>query len=165
MDHEEIVDTGANNEEVEKNPKQLEMRMQMVEMSLVKTKAVVRIMNAKVNNTDEWTGERSMKRTISASSYLMLEASNEITEDWTIDKCAICLEDYEANDSVAYSKHQTCEHVFHTDCISAWLREDGRNECPCCRGPYFHTKGMDSVVVDATIRSQSTGISESSLDE
>ena len=42
MDHEEIVDTGANNEEVEKNPEQLEMRMQMVEMSLVKTKAVVR---------------------------------------------------------------------------------------------------------------------------
>ena len=50
-----------------------------------------------------------------------------------LDQCVICLEPYQENDIVSYSKHQSCNHVFHTGCIWNWLRDECRNDCPVCR--------------------------------
>ena len=41
--------------------------------------------------------------------------------------CAICLFDFENGDGVATLP---CSHLFHTDCISSWLRQKPR--CPVC---------------------------------
>lgn len=58
--------------------------------------------------------------------------------NFDLETCAICLEPYRENESVSYSKHQNCAHAFHTDCILSWLKDEHRNDCPCCRGPYLH---------------------------
>ncbi|KAL7468841.1 hypothetical protein ACHAXS_009076 [Conticribra weissflogii] len=60
------------------------------------------------------------------------------SKNFDVETCAICLEPYRENDSVSYSKHQNCAHAFHTDCILSWLKDEHRNDCPCCRGPYLH---------------------------
>lgn len=58
--------------------------------------------------------------------------------DIELETCAICLEPYRENSSVSYSKHQNCTHAFHTHCIKSWLKDQCRNDCPCCRSQYLH---------------------------
>ncbi|KAI9451124.1 hypothetical protein BJY52DRAFT_130832 [Lactarius psammicola] len=46
-----------------------------------------------------------------------------------VDRCLICLEDYNPNEDL---RLLSCRHVFHRDCVDRWL-ETGRNNCPACR--------------------------------
>lgn len=48
-------------------------------------------------------------------------------------QCAICLCDYEENDSISKSKY--CDHNFHTQCYKKWLLSCNRESlsCPYCR--------------------------------
>ncbi|KAG8214705.1 hypothetical protein J3R82DRAFT_9790 [Butyriboletus roseoflavus] len=50
-----------------------------------------------------------------------------------IDRCLICLDDYNPQDEL---RVLTCKHTFHQGCVDRWL-ETGRNNCPACR-----TKGV-----------------------
>ncbi|KAG8091029.1 hypothetical protein GUJ93_ZPchr0011g27371 [Zizania palustris] len=43
-------------------------------------------------------------------------------------ECAVCLEDFEADDKL---KTMPCSHSFHDRCISDWLRVS--RTCPLCR--------------------------------
>jgi len=51
----------------------------------------------------------------------------------TIERCLVCLSDYEEQEDV---RILSCKHAFHKDCVDKWL-EVGRNNCPACR-----TKGV-----------------------
>jgi hypothetical protein len=44
--------------------------------------------------------------------------------------CPICLSNYENDEMVSYLN--TCNHLFHTTCISTWLTEFN-HKCPVCR--------------------------------
>lgn len=44
-------------------------------------------------------------------------------------ECMICMEEFAAGDSVAWSIH--CDHVFHDDCLTEWLMK--HDNCPYCR--------------------------------
>eukprot|EP00980_Cylindrotheca_fusiformis_P003419 scaffold763_cov98-Cylindrotheca_fusiformis.AAC.4 len=46
-------------------------------------------------------------------------------------ECSICLELYKAGDTICVSKSPDCDHVFHEECISAWLSTN--DHCPLCR--------------------------------
>jgi hypothetical protein len=46
------------------------------------------------------------------------------------DKCTICLSTYERDEDVSYLN--TCDHLFHTNCITKWLLEFN-HKCPICR--------------------------------
>lgn len=52
--------------------------------------------------------------------------------------CAICLEDYQADDDVAYSKDLKCKHAFHKTCITKWLQS--HHNCPVCRIQFYEKK-------------------------
>jgi hypothetical protein len=43
--------------------------------------------------------------------------------------CNICLEDFKRAEKLLQVK--SCKHVFHTDCIEKWLKEN--RTCPVCR--------------------------------
>ena len=67
-----------------------------------------------------------------------------INPERVFEKCAICLEDINPNETMSrISGHQIgvqyCEHKFHEDCIKEYCRiktEQGREcECPLCRAP------------------------------
>jgi len=47
--------------------------------------------------------------------------------------CSVCLSAYDACDLLI---RLPCEHLFHEQCISRWLQQDG--SCPQCR---FHVQG------------------------
>jgi hypothetical protein len=51
--------------------------------------------------------------------------------DISMDSCAICMEDVQADERVA---GLSCGHGFHQRCIARWLaRHDGACGCPLCR--------------------------------
>jgi len=50
-------------------------------------------------------------------------------------ECTICLVSYQPGDSVAWSRHSICHHVYHLDCLKEWLTN--RDECPMCRVNFF----------------------------
>mmetsp|Transcript_44167 Transcript_44167/g.106424 ORF Transcript_44167/g.106424 Transcript_44167/m.106424 type:complete len:231 (-) Transcript_44167:243-935(-) len=47
------------------------------------------------------------------------------------DGCAICLEDYNAGETICVPITKSCNHVFHDQCIMEWLKN--RDRCPMCR--------------------------------
>lgn len=64
--------------------------------------------------------------------------------------CAICLVEYQHGEEIqrngffnASREGGTCDHVFHPDCISTWIKSSGKAECPCCRRPF----GLDAFPV------------------
>lgn len=49
--------------------------------------------------------------------------------------CSICVEEYREGDDIAWSKNEICSHVYHTDCIVAWLMN--HSDCPLCRSDFL----------------------------
>ncbi|KAH9953134.1 hypothetical protein BC827DRAFT_1273804 [Russula dissimulans] len=54
-----------------------------------------------------------------------------------VDRCLICLEDYNPEEDL---RLLSCRHVFHKECVDRWL-ETGRNNCPACRSQGVSTSG------------------------
>jgi len=70
-------------------------------------------------------------------------------------ECSICLEQYSPNDTIAWAKdggdtpptsssgttstsyYTGCDHIFHKECLVAWLLQ-GHDECPLCRRRVIH---------------------------
>jgi hypothetical protein len=70
-------------------------------------------------------------------------------------ECSICLEQYSPNDIIAWAKdggdtpptsssgttptsyYTGCDHIFHKECLVAWLLQ-GHDECPLCRRRVIH---------------------------
>ncbi|VDI18425.1 E3 ubiquitin-protein ligase RLIM [Mytilus galloprovincialis] len=44
--------------------------------------------------------------------------------------CSICLKEFEEKDKLWILP---CEHEFHVDCITPWLKERRKQNCPMCR--------------------------------
>lgn len=56
------------------------------------------------------------------------------TSDGNSTSCPICLEDFQVNDTICWSKNPNCHHSFHFDCAFSWLEEN--DDCPICRRVY-----------------------------
>ena len=54
-------------------------------------------------------------------------------------ECCICLDGYEAGETVCWSKEDDCDHIFHEDCIMAWLNDN--DDCPLCRAKLVGSEG------------------------
>jgi len=52
-----------------------------------------------------------------------------------MERCLICLDDYEPEDDLRLLK---CKHAFHKNCVDQWL-ETGKNNCPACRSKSVST--------------------------
>ncbi|KAF8263823.1 hypothetical protein EI94DRAFT_1806655 [Lactarius quietus] len=58
-----------------------------------------------------------------------------------VDRCLICLDDYDPELDL---RLLACRHVFHRDCLDRWL-ETGRNNCPACRSQPRHDPNPSSA--------------------
>jgi hypothetical protein len=63
-----------------------------------------------------------------------------------VDRCLICLEDYDPEEDL---RLLTCRHVFHRDCVDRWL-ETGRNNCPACRSQGVSTNGPGPIPIPSS---------------
>ena len=76
--------------------------------------------------------------TTSMSSLLSSRGGKDIRPITLSSSCAVCLSEYELGDEVVCSPNNRCLHMFHLNCILAWLSlplRDG-GSCPCCREPF-----------------------------
>lgn len=65
----------------------------------------------------------------SSSLHWMKNRSIDCTQE-----CPICWDDFKVGEKVCWSKHGSCRHGFHLDCMLAWLQD--HDKCPLCRTPY-----------------------------
>ncbi|GMH07769.1 hypothetical protein Nepgr_009609 [Nepenthes gracilis] len=72
-------------------------------------------------------------------------------------ECAVCLNEFEDDETLRLIP--TCDHVFHPDCIDAWLTS--HSTCPVCRanlipqpGGSTHSSGTDQSRIDEHDHSQ-----------
>jgi len=84
----------------------------------------------KCDNTIESSGSLKNQKedTHLNLEHLVVESSGDDSLDH-LKGCAICLNDYEPNDSVIVGTH--CSHMFHNKCLLDWL--DHHDICPFCR--------------------------------
>ncbi|XP_054785624.1 E3 ubiquitin-protein ligase ATL6-like [Prosopis cineraria] len=65
----------------------------------------------------------------------------------TLDQCAVCLSEFESHDTLRLLPN--CAHVFHPECIDAWLAS--HVTCPVCRSRVKpaeeHRRGEHEVVI------------------
>jgi hypothetical protein len=47
------------------------------------------------------------------------------------DECSICLDEYDAGQTICVATTTSCDHIFHEDCIEEWLKD--HDNCPMCR--------------------------------
>jgi len=73
--------------------------------------------------------EKSGLEIIKASQIEEWEKAGKVRNN-CVERCLICLDEYDQEDSVRVLE---CKHAFHMDCVDRWLLE-GRNSCPACRG-------------------------------
>ncbi|THH28025.1 hypothetical protein EUX98_g6165 [Antrodiella citrinella] len=72
--------------------------------------------------------EKSGLEIVKASEMKHHEEEGRIASN-CMERCLICLDDYEPEQNV---RVMTCRHAFHKDCVDKWL-QIGRNNCPACR--------------------------------
>ncbi|CAJ1952845.1 unnamed protein product [Cylindrotheca closterium] len=77
------------------------------------------------------------------SAWSLAGATNLISS-WTnaalapsAPECCICLENYQPGDKICTAKSDGCDHVFHQQCIEAWLHR--HDACPLCRVDLMNT--------------------------
>jgi hypothetical protein len=69
---------------------------------------------------------------ISPSERKIESPEDETEEELEFFKtCAICLTPYQDGEEVCWSHNMHCNHVFHRECILAWLIR--KDDCPLCR--------------------------------
>jgi len=73
-----------------------------------------------------------------------LVAAGKVLEA-SLDRCMVCLSDYEADEECRILK---CRHAFHKECVDHWLSQ-GRNSCPACR-----TEAVDKAALGGTVVGQ-----------
>eukprot|EP00980_Cylindrotheca_fusiformis_P019975 scaffold7051_cov79-Cylindrotheca_fusiformis.AAC.2 len=66
---------------------------------------------------------------------------SERTTSASAEECPICLEPYRPGDKICVSKSPHCNHIFHRECITAWISE--HNLCPLCRVDLMTSKRHD----------------------
>merc|ERR1712150_230542 len=80
---------------------------------------------------------RSHKKRNSQDGSIHSTISFDTDASGSANCCHICLEDFKPGDQVSSSKSNSCTHIFHEDCINAWLIT--HDECPVCRNQFLST--------------------------
>ncbi|KAF9532385.1 hypothetical protein CPB83DRAFT_677055 [Crepidotus variabilis] len=79
--------------------------------------------------------ENSGLEVVKASQLTKIFDEGKVTAN-CLDRCLICLEDYESEDDLRLLK---CRHAFHQPCVDHWM-QTGRNNCPACRSTGVSTE-------------------------
>jgi len=85
----------------------------------------------------------SISSDLDSSANLIGSDSNQCEEDQDDNICSICLEPFELQQEIAWSRDKTCFHCFHSACLVPWLMT--QMDCPCCRKELLKKQDFLSV--------------------
>ena len=91
--------------------------------------------NNKFSNICESYRSKHPKSNIYARSSVTNNKTSAAAISGSVQICAICLEEYQAGEDIAWSKNPDCHHVYHKHCILRLLKT--HDECPICRHSYY----------------------------
>jgi len=74
--------------------------------------------------------DKSGLEIISPETLNQYEQERKVSSN-CLDRCLICLDDYNPQDQL---RLLSCKHAFHKTCVDEWLTV-GKNNCPACRTP------------------------------
>lgn len=98
---------------------------------------------AKVDNIDHQSFRSAHPKTDIYVRGSQFDLEEKITSGFTGDQssltastqmCAICLEEYQVGQEIAYAKNPECHHVYHKNCLLQLL--ENHDDCPICRKSY-----------------------------
>ncbi|KAH9483763.1 putative RING finger protein C4G3.12c [Psilocybe cubensis] len=89
--------------------------------------------------------EKSGLEIIKASELVQHEKDGKVSSN-CLDRCLICLDDYEPEDPI---RVMSCRHAFHKNCVDEWLQK-GRNNCPACRSTGVATDAGSTMPMPAS---------------
>ncbi|KAF9448794.1 hypothetical protein P691DRAFT_775161 [Macrolepiota fuliginosa MF-IS2] len=92
--------------------------------------------NAKAATATKEDIEKSGLEVIKKSQLTEYERDNKVSSN-CVERCLICLDDYEEQDEI---RVMGCRHAFHRGCVDKWL-QTGKNNCPACRSRGVSTEG------------------------
>ena len=76
---------------------------------------------------------RSSSITSAKASLVLVGAQSE---------CSVCLSDFVVKEDLPAQKTADevsilpCKHLFHTLCLSSWIKTSAKRTCPLCRGAF-----------------------------
>ncbi|KAK7312045.1 hypothetical protein RJT34_10598 [Clitoria ternatea] len=73
-------------------------------------------------------------------------------------ECAVCLSEFQDSDNIRLLPE--CHHVFHTDCIDAWLPD--HMSCPVCRAKLTPDSVVDVAIPVEVEENNTNAVTESS---
>lgn len=107
------------------------------------------ILNPNQDETDDSTSTSSTQISSPGSSTTTLSADFGDDDVVPIEEssCVICCVDYRHGDEIVRNANGSngrhvvistvsCNHVFHTKCITSWVESSRKSDCPCCRSPF-----------------------------
>jgi len=59
------------------------------------------------------------------------------------EECSVCLTTYEVGDEICWAKIDNCDHIFHKECVLAWLAHN--DDCPLCRTNLFRPSSSTNL--------------------
>lgn len=77
--------------------------------------------------------------------------TESIKNKYKDENCTICLEEIKGN--IAITK---CNHIFHYKCISSYINNTNKSECPNCRSDL--RTGLKKIVVNRNINNYNQGL-------
>ncbi|GFH47492.1 hypothetical protein CTEN210_03967 [Chaetoceros tenuissimus] len=94
------------------------------------------------SDDDDYVGEEKTMKihlVLSPITFGDEEDGSTLISSSVQNMCAICCENYEGGDDIAYSRNQECHHFYHVECILEWLMRDDHNDfdCPLCRSAFL----------------------------
>ncbi|KAF7799383.1 hypothetical protein EIP86_010615 [Pleurotus ostreatoroseus] len=89
--------------------------------------------------------DKSGLQIIKASDLSRYEKEGRVQSN-CVERCLICLDDYDPDDDL---RLMTCRHTFHKECVDKWLQV-GRNNCPACRSKGVTVPGDSSSAAPAS---------------
>ncbi|EKM75523.1 hypothetical protein AGABI1DRAFT_116356 [Agaricus bisporus var. burnettii JB137-S8] len=84
--------------------------------------------SAKASTASKDDIEKSGLEVIKRSQLEMYEREKKVSSN-CVERCLICLDEYEEEDEI---RVMNCRHAFHRGCVDTWL-QTGKNNCPACR--------------------------------
>ena len=107
--------------------------------------------------------EASLEDTVARDKAIKRASTTLVTIEYndSLDVCSVCLTDFERGDALV--RLSRCTHVYHKDCIMAWIATTRVGavrslSCPCCAEPMDH---FDSNEIER----DATGGDETNADE